>query len=165
MTALGEIPSDIFPAEAITHGICKTCRDRLLHGDEQTLSDYLERLNVPILLVEQEGRVLGANRLAQRLLGKGLPAIKSRLAGDVIECVHARELGGCGGTIHCTSCAIRRTVTDTYASGKCHIKVPAYQDIGTPSENKRSLFLITTEKIGDCVMLRIDSVQENRTPN
>jgi hypothetical protein len=56
-------------------------------------------------------------------------------------------------------------VTDTYASGNCHVRVPAYQDIWTPSESKQVRFLITTEKVGNYVMLRIDDVQEKRNPD
>jgi hypothetical protein len=115
--------------------------------------------------MEQDGRVLSANGPARLLLGKALPAIENRLGGEVIECVHSREPGGCGETIHCKSCTIRRTVTDTYASGNCHVRVPAYQDIWTPSESKQVRFLITTEKVGNYVMLRIDDVQEKRNPD
>jgi hypothetical protein len=165
MTDLGEAPSDRFPAEAITHGICVPCRDRLLREGEQTLRAFLDRLQVPILLIEQDGRVLSANGPAQLLLGKALPDIKNRLGGEVIECVHSKEPGGCGGTIHCKSCTIRQTVTDTYVSGNCHVSVPAYQDIWTPSESKQMRFLITTEKVGSCVMLRIDEVRENPSPD
>ena len=164
MTDLGETPSDTFPDEAITHGICQPCCDRLLSESGHALRYFLESLNVPILLLEQEGRVLSANGLAQQLLGKALPAIESKLTGDVIECAHAKEPGGCGGTMHCTSCTIRRTVTDTYNSGNCHVRVPAHQDTRTPSGNRQVRFLITTEKVGNCVMLRIDDIQENRNP-
>jgi PAS domain-containing protein len=160
---LGEMPSEIHPAEAITHGICISCRDRLLSEGGQTLRDFLEKLNVPILLMDQQGCVLSINGPAQLLLGKKLHDIENRLAGEVIECVHSREPGGCGGTIHCKSCTIRKTVADTYASGNSHVGVPAYQDIGTLSESRQVRFLITTEKIGSRVMLRIDDVQENRS--
>ncbi len=163
-TDLGEIPSDRFPREAITHGICPTCRDRLSHETGETLRDFLDRLKVPVLLMEQDARVLGANSPAQQLLNKALPDIENRPGGNVIECVHAHEPGGCGGTIHCKSCTIRRTVTDTYNTGSSHVSVPAYQDVRTPAAVKQVRFLITTEKIGSYVMLRIDNVQEEQQP-
>ncbi len=159
---LGDIPSSIHPPDMITHGICPTCRDRLAHETGETLRDFLDRLEVPVLLVEREARVLGANSQAQALLGKKMPEIENRLSGNVIECVHAHEPGGCGGTIHCKSCTIRKTVRDTYSSGEPHVNVPAYQDIRTPAAVKQFRFLISTEKVGDYVMLRIDDLQDGK---
>ncbi len=161
-TDLGEIPSDRFSSDVITHGICPTCHDRLAHEAGETLRDFLDRLDVPVLLLEPGIRVLSANHAAQRLLGKGLPDIKDRLSGNVIECVHAHEPGGCGGTAHCKSCTIRRTVRDTYDTGVCHVRIPAYQDIRTPAAVKQVRFLITTEKVGGYVMLRIDEEKEQQ---
>ncbi len=163
-TDLGEMPSDRFPSEMITHGICPTCRDRLAHETGETLLEFLDRLEIPVLLMEENAGVLSANGLARQLLGKTLPEIRNQPGGNVIECVHAHEPGGCGGTIHCKSCAIRRTVKDTYASGTCHVKIPAYQDIRTPAAVKQVRFLISTEKVGTYVMLRIDDMREQQMP-
>ena len=159
---LGETPSERHPPETITHGICGPCHLRLLRANTETLRDFLDRLGVPVLLMEQEGRVLSANGPAQRLLGKALPDIEDRLGGEVLECIHASEPGGCGGTIHCKSCTIRLTVMDTYATGTCHAGVPAYQDIRDAAGDTRVRFLISTEKVGSYVMLRIDSMREQQ---
>jgi PAS domain-containing protein len=156
---LGDIFSSIHPPEAITHGICPRCHDRLAEETGETLSSFLERLEVPILLLDGASRVFSANKPAQRLLGKSLPEIANRPEGEVIECVHASEPGGCGGTVHCKSCTIRRTVKDTFDSGTSYVHVPAYQDIRTPNEIKQIRFLISAEKAGDFVILRIDEMQ------
>ncbi len=159
---LGEMPSSRFPPDAITHGICPTCRDRLSHESGEALRDFLDRLGVPVLLMDEGVRALSANRQARQLLDKTLPAIENQLGGNVIECVHAHEPGGCGGTVHCKSCTIRQTVKDTYDSGTPHVEIPAYQDIRTPAASKQVRFLISTEKVGGYVMLRIDDMQEQK---
>ncbi len=161
---LGETPSDKHPPDAISHGICPSCRDRLSHESGEAFSSFLDRLEVPVLLMEQGASVLSANGPAQRLLGKPLPDIRNRPGGNVIECAYACEPGGCGGTVHCKSCTIRRTVRDTYDTGRAHVKVPAYQDIRTPAAVKQVRYLISTEKVGEYVMLRIDDMREQNEP-
>jgi hypothetical protein len=161
---LGETPSDVHPPDAITHGICETCRRALVHPNRETLLSFLERLKVPLLLLDKNACVLSVNGTARLLLGKTLEEIENHLAGEVIECAHAREPGGCGKTIHCRSCTIRRTVTDTYTSGASHVRVPAYQDILTPWDVKQVRFLISTERVGGRVLLRIDERAEGGSP-
>ncbi|MCJ7776462.1 MAG: hypothetical protein MUP08_08760, partial [Desulfobulbaceae bacterium] len=68
--------------------------------------------------------------------------------------------GGCGNTVHCKSCTIRNTVTDTLQSGKSNIKVPAYPDLHHITGDNRIRFLITTERAAEAVLLRIDEISE-----
>jgi hypothetical protein len=77
----------------------------------------------------------------------------------VLECAYARLPGGCGNTEHCKACTIRRTITTTHATGDGKVNVPAYQDIVTPGGIREVRFLISTEKVGNFVLLRIDEVQ------
>lgn len=165
MTDLGEAPSDKFPAEAITHGICVPCRDRLLREGEQTLRAFLDRLQVPILLMEQEGRVLGVNGPAQLLLGKALPDIKNRLGGEVIECVHSRGAGRLRRDNSLQELHYQTDGDGHVRLGQLPCKDPGLSGRWTPSESKQMRFLITTEKVGSCVMLRIDEVRENPRPD
>jgi hypothetical protein len=65
---------------------------------------------------------------------------------------------GCGKTVHCSGCAIRNTVMDTFQSGKSHLAVEAPLVYGTPDNRHEISFLISTEKVKDVVLLRIDTV-------
>jgi hypothetical protein len=75
-----------------------------------------------------------------------------------MECARARLPGGCGKTEHCKACAIRNTVMETHATGKAVEKREAYQLVITPRGETKMRLLISTEKINQVVLLRIDEM-------
>lgn len=158
-TDLGKIKEDCETA-GITHGICEKCMKLLLSENCRPMREFLDTLSIPIIMVEPGTKIRTANKFARELLGKDLSEIEDHLPGDVIECVHSKSPGGCGSDIHCKSCVIRNSVTETFATGKGFRDVPAYPDIETLSKVKSVGFKISTEKFGDFVLLRIDNVNE-----
>lgn len=50
---------------------------------------------------------------------------------------------------------------DTFQSGESHLKTPAYLNTGTPDDCKKVDFLISTEKVKEVVLLRIDKIDSN----
>ena len=142
----------------VVDGICPSCLKDLLANARKPLQVFLDNLGVPVLLVDNDARVRLANRHALDFLRKDPASIEGRYAGDAIECVHAREGDGCGKTVHCKTCTIRNTVLDTYTKGEPRVRVPAYADIAVFAEAKPVRFLISTEKVSELVMLRIDHV-------
>jgi hypothetical protein len=65
-----------------------------------------------------------------------------------------------GNTIHCKSRTIRNLVLDTHATGRSFERVPACQDIQLPDEVKTLNIAVSTEKVGDFVLLRIDDMED-----
>jgi len=118
--------------------------------------DYLDSLGVPILVVDSEGSIDCANKYARDILQKAPSEINGRKGGDVFECAYAKLPKGCGNTIHCDACTIRNTVMDTHVTGNPHIYTKAYLTQGTPDENQEIKFLISTQKVANIVLLRID---------
>jgi hypothetical protein len=142
----------------ITHGICPSCAQNLFFQMGVELHKYLDSLPVPILVVDQEGTIRTANDKTQRMLGKDLVAIEGRKGGVVFECCFARLPEGCGNTVHCSACTIRKAVMGTFGTGKSNARVPAYLN-QEDSEGRREIsLLISTEKVGDVVLLAIDEV-------
>jgi len=141
--------------QLITHTICEKCRSniRFQHGTD--LQDYLNAFDFPIIAVDKEMRIVTANNIALEALGKELDGVVPHLCGEVFECAYSRLPEGCGRTIHCSGCAIRRTVTHTYQTGEACYRVPSYLTDDSPVERQIALH-ITTEKVGDYVFLRID---------
>jgi hypothetical protein len=111
-------------------------------------------------VVDEEIRLVAANKKASRLLGKKVAKIKGMHFGEAIECPYARLPGGCGQAVHCRSCTVRLTTQDTYITGQSHYDIPAYQDICFADEEKKICFLISTEKSGDFVFVKINEVNE-----
>lgn len=158
---MGEVMSHTEGEYDITHGMCEDCAKQILACDRQNLHKFLDSIDVPILLLQSEPRVVTGNRRARELLGKDLPEIDDHLGGDVMGCAYASLPGGCGQQSHCESCTIRRTVLHTFRTGKGSYRVSAYPDIQIENEVKSMALLITTEKVGDAVLLRIEDLREN----
>ena len=150
------------PACVITRGFCAACREYFSSPrGRMSLPQYLDEIGVPVLVMDDDVRVLGFNEPARALLGHRLEGCVGRYGGDVLECAYARLPGGCGNTEHCKACTIRRAVTTTHATGDSRQNIPAYQDIVTPGGTREVRFLISTEKVGNFVLLRIDEVRPN----
>jgi len=156
-TNLKPSPVDERDRSPITHGICPNCAYRVLGHERRNLNGFLETLDNPVLVVDDDGVVLNANTRAQKLLNKDLDLIAGKRGGDIIECEHSRSQGGCGSTEYCqTGCVIRRSVTHTFATGEALERQTARQTLFTPSRVQETRFVISTEKVGNLVLLRID---------
>lgn len=142
--------------EKISHGICSLCAIELTRGSGSSAADILEMLRDPVFVVDGDGRMLGANQLGQRMLAKSQDQIVGSFGGDAFECAYAALPGGCGQTVHCLTCGIRNLVMWTLKSGSSFHKVPAFQRIKTSKGVERFLFTVSTERVGERVLLRID---------
>lgn len=151
------------PDGMISHGICTECQDYFFPpGGPRSFTDFLDLLPVPVLVVDDDAKLIGANKRAAGLLGKDAARIKGKQFGEAIECPYAKLPGGCGQTMHCRSCTVRLTVHDTYTTGLGHYDVPAYQDICFAREVKTVCYLISTEKSGEFVFLNIHDVKDKK---
>lgn len=144
----------------ITHGICDECAIKMLWPNSPTLLDFIDRLTEPVVVVDSSGSIISANKAARELLQKELPDMVGFQGGNVFECVFAKLPGGCGKTLHCDGCTIRNTVMDTMQSNKSHLNVPAGLSRGTTDKYDEIQLFISTEKVKDVVMLRIDKISK-----
>ena len=143
----------------ISHGICNECSQFFAENWPGTLHDFINKIQIPVLVVDEEGKINTANKLACSTLNKDISKIENQLGGDVMQCAYARLPGGCGQTIHCNGCTIRTTVMKTFERGIGTNKVKAYQDIETEQGTQRMMILISTKKIKDIVLLKIDKME------
>ena len=162
---LGSVETTDGDPTPISHGVCSICFPTLMKGMGQPLTDFLDALPGPIYVVDADCRIVGANTLGVQQLSKDLSAIEGRLAGEVFECKCARLPGGCGRTLHCKTCTIRRTVTETAETGKSCLRVPAFIDLADISKDMTIRFLISTEKVNHVVLLRIEDAQPQSVPD
>jgi hypothetical protein len=158
---IGFIPEEDDPSEKISHGICLSCTPRIFAGTGASFSNFLDRFEVPLFVIGPDTCLVDANALGKKLVGKELAQIQGRSGGEVFECMYAELPGGCGETIHCKSCTVRKAVTETAATGHARFKIPAYMDLGDLINNKSVHFLISTEKVGEMVLLRIDETGQD----
>jgi hypothetical protein len=123
------------------------------------LEEFLDSLKLPVVVVNRGGTIVTGNNQARTVLRKGLPEMEGYRGGDVFECAYARLPGGCGNTMHCSGCTIRKTVMETHGTSRSFLKVPATLNRDNPEDPKKIKLLISTERLADLVLLRIDEME------
>jgi hypothetical protein len=78
-----------------------------------------------------------------------------------MECAYSKLPEGCGNTTHCVACTIRNNVMATFETGKSLERVPAFLNRLDRDSVYKTRFLISTEKVAEVVLLRIDEVLED----
>lgn len=154
---MGEVRDDAHPSTTTSHGMCARCAALFESFDQQQLGAFLDGINHPVLCVNNS-RLVHGNRAAAGALGKDAAAMRGQLGGEVLECVHAREPGGCGHTKSCSACVIRGSVTSTYETGKPVRSADAWQEVFTKEGVQRQHLVISTEKCGEFVLLHVESM-------
>lgn len=153
---MGRSETSRLPDDVVTHGICESCHDNLTFQHGVPLGEYLDSLPHPVVAVDGDGVVLLANARACEALGKNPKDMIGQRGGNVFECAYARLPEGCGRTIHCSGCAIRRAVTKTFETGEPRYRVPATLMKDDPDHPSAVSMTITTVKAGDTVFLRVE---------
>lgn len=143
----------------VSHGLCRSCLEKMMEGRGDSLENYLNRFDTPIFVVDSRGCIVATNECGQVLSAKDIEDIRGRLAGDVFGCLHAEDPGGCGEAIHCRTCTIRNTVMRVLDDGQACFLQPACQDLDTVIGPRTVRFLISAEKAGESVLLRIDDME------
>ena len=146
-------------APPITHGICDPCSDALWGNVGTPIERFLESLGIPTLLVTGDVVVEGANLLAREMVGPTQDSLAGKFGGEVFDCVNATLPGGCGQTVHCSACTLRRTVTETHTTGESQLRVPATLKIHPEGLTQEIVFYVTTEKVGDRVLIQIEPAE------
>jgi PilZ domain-containing protein/PAS domain-containing protein len=147
-------------SDQVSHGICPDCKNTFAFQEGVSLQQYIDSIPYPILFVDKDMRVSFGNAKACKILGKAHDAVTGRLYGEVFECSHSRLPEGCGRTICCSGCTIRRTVTQSFRTGEGQGQIPA-----TLKQNGSDVSLqITTLNVGEIVLLRIDRFQQVTCP-
>jgi hypothetical protein len=141
----------------VTHGLCESCRIDLEYK-RIPLDDFINTLAIPVLVTDLNVNVTTANTAAEGKLNKKLTEFQGQLLGDVIECIYAELPGGCGEISHCTACALRNTVIKTYQTSENQVDVETFQFLKTPQGSQKVNSLISTQMVGDVVLVEIKSM-------
>lgn len=159
---LGETDTAGVSTQAITHTICEGCAAKFFTDNPQhTLKNLLDKFSIPIMVVGSNAEVRCANQSALSLFNKNSEKIINRLAGNVIECANARKPGGCGNSDSCSGCVIRSAIEKTHATGKNQENATAHKTINTPLGKKKVRLVVSTEKINNIVLLKLNEVTED----
>jgi hypothetical protein len=106
------------PDDPVSHEVCESCYTRIMRTHRFNIRKFLDMLDAPVFLVDADSNVLVANTLAIAAVGKPDSLVRKNFCGNVFECVNSYLPGGCGKTPFYPDCAIRKSVNETYATGK-----------------------------------------------
>jgi hypothetical protein len=97
--------------------------DLLMHlfEDNDFLTNTLNVIPFPILVVDDDVRILFWNSAALCLLGS--EEVYQQRGGEVLNCIHSRDIEeGCGHGPHCKTCIVRNSVNEASRGGKVYRK-------------------------------------------
>lgn len=137
--------------ERVSAGICAECVEHT-GGIE-----LLEAIEAPLLLMQGNPRqVVGANRRALALFGKGLEEVAGHRGGQVFDCVHSFTEAGCGKDVNCEGCPIKDAIVDTFITGSPHQGVASTLQVKKPDGHENRIVQVSTEKIGELALVRVE---------
>ena len=140
--------------DSVTHTICLECFgyfQKQLGG--QPLEQYLDNFEAPIMIMDAEARIGAANEKVAELTGKPRREVPGLLGGEAFECCYSRLPGGCGKTIHCETCTVRKIVNDAITNKIPQLKI----SVKIQREKEVVSLKVSAEKIGQLVQLTIES--------
>lgn len=134
----------------LSHGFCEECHEHFKKQWEgQSLGQYLDRFDVPVLVVTDTCRILAANQEMADLIGRSEREVHGLLGGEGLECVYARLEEGCGKEVHCRTCTVRNTVLHTLETGESLHRVECYVE----GDNGKKPYFISSVKLDRSVQL------------
>ena len=129
---------------------CEQCFVTLLSSRDEKASVYLESLEMPAALLAKDHTVIVSNSQFQDMASQR--DVAGLRLGDVLECMYSPLLGRCEETVACLLCSFRRSVEHTWLTGEGLRQVP----LSLPhKEEARKTYAITTERVGDAVLLLV----------
>jgi len=144
----------------VSHGICRTCMDRILGASAKEISEFLRTLDVPVMVLNRNNQVVDLNGLAEKALGMSVAEAKGALAGVAISCHNAGLPGGCGLSEHCPGCQLRRHLLATHADGQPRLSQISQHDIVCGGMSRTVRFRFSTQKVGEVVVMLIEEMNE-----
>lgn len=146
------------PDDPVSHGVCTSCYEKILSRHGFNIRKFLNMLDAPVFLVDNNVNVVAANTSALAIAGKPLAQVRGNLCGKVFECVNSLIPHGCGRTKFCPDCVIRSSVNETYRTGTRIERRPALIHRNLHGDIHPTPLLVTTQKDGEIVLLRLEAV-------
>lgn len=136
----------------VSHGICLSCRDRFFKGAGVPLQAFIDRFDFPVLVLGSSLQPVAINKPGAEVSHRFAEIQPSETLGNIVECEHSRLPEGCGRTVHCSGCVLRKTIEGTNNTGDPVSMVPA--TISTDSSEVR--LYISTLKVDGRVFVKLE---------
>ncbi|MEW6712416.1 MAG: PAS domain-containing protein [Candidatus Riflebacteria bacterium] len=141
----------------ISHGICEECSAIMVQQLDSPVQAFLDSFSQAIMMVDNLNNVIVANKAAKKLSKIDFDMFEQPRCGNLIGCIHSDAPEGCGATVHCQGCVIRRSILETDKTGRPCREI-ACADKFFYQGNRVANMVVTTEKVGDRILLKIEPI-------
>jgi PAS domain S-box-containing protein len=153
-------------AEAETRRARKRAEEAL-QDSQRELFTVFHNAPIVMILMDQERRVRKANRTAVEFGNRPAEEMIGLRGGEALRCLHSLDdPQGCGFGPSCDDCAVRRTVLDTFETGKSHYQVEATLSLICGDAHREVHLLVSTTPIdaveGQLVLVSIEDITEHK---
>lgn len=140
----------------VSHGICMTCFNKFdLKKDKQSFEKLINKFSNPVVLLDKTGLSICANDSARKRFH--INYIDHKMAGDLIQCIHASRENGCGKQVHCKTCTLRNILNETYTNNKCFQNVSFNYHVIEHGRDEYKSITVSSKKIGDNVFIEVQN--------
>lgn len=142
----------------VSNGSCPVCSEAIFRSNNiAKIRESIELIDEPILVLQPEPRlVYTANNKAGYLFNKEISQMEGIRGGQVFDCIQSFTEAGCGMDINCEKCTIKQTIVDTLSAGNSFKALKSPLDVKQGDNTISYILQISTEKIGDLALVRID---------
>jgi PAS domain-containing protein len=154
------LTEDLRPKAEVSHGICRDCMEKMFGPSRVVLTEFLNSIELPVLVTDENKEIRQANRAAERILARDGRQMQGKRFGVVIECANAELAGECGVSPFCAGCAFRRNIYDTHYDGKPRHGEYSQHKVMTAKGPAARRFKYSTTKNGNSVVVAIEGVED-----
>ncbi len=141
----------------ISHGICEECAGIMAQQFDSSAQTFLDRFSQAVVMVDNLNNVTVANKAAKKLSKIDFAMFEQSRLGNLIGCIHSDAPEGCGATVHCQGCVIRRAILKTDRTGRPCREIACVDKFFYQGERVATM-VVTTEKVGDRILVKIESI-------
>jgi signal transduction histidine kinase len=100
-----------------------------------------------LMLVNEDYRIEKINKRTVASVKKQTPDLCGLLFGDVLQCIHSLEGGGCKKTAECDRCPVKTRIDSTFRTGQPHKDEEGRMTFAADGKTVPHVFLISTTRI------------------
>jgi hypothetical protein len=137
--------------KSVSEGFCSSCRAGFgaVSGGAD-FQEFIDAFPFPVLVLNELLQPVAVNKNGAFLRTN---VSKQSTIGQVMGCINSKLPEGCGNTAHCSSCVLRKSVTETNETGRPIVKVPATLN---KISGESSLLVSTLKTDGSTVIMKLE---------
>jgi PAS domain-containing protein len=120
---------------------------------EDGTAEPLDALLRPTLVTDADGCVLAVNSAFVTAYGREAAELEGLRFGDALVCKRSRLPEGCGHTVHCRDCTVRRMVAEVGRTRLARWRVPTVLE---SAKGRVEICVTIRPAEGDLVLVEVD---------